>query len=41
MAEPSLGEGIGLQQGANVDDFWAKQIYQRGVERKRGGEDCG
>ena len=35
MAEPSLGEGIGLQQGANRDDFWAKQIYTRGVERKR------
>lgn len=35
MAEPSLGEGIGLQQGANRDDFWAKQVYARGVERKR------
>lgn len=34
MAEPSLGEGIGLQQGANRDDYWAKQIYARGVERK-------
>ena len=34
MAETSLGEGIGLQQGANRDDFWAKQIYARGVERK-------
>lgn len=34
-AGTSLGEGIGLQQGANRDDFWAKQIYARGVERKR------
>lgn len=30
----SLGEGIGLQQGNNRDDFWAKQIYARGVEKK-------